>query len=310
MYCPSCGKNITNESTFCMYCGKPTGLTPSVVMSASQRIIASPHVPVCPICGQMDKANRVSAIVSAGTSVGSTPTTQVGQLGGHTISGTVYRDTKLVSELAKKLSPPHDAELRTTVLSHMRPRPSPKDSTATVAWEAEYQMRFSGSRLWFYRLFYCERCDLAFVWGKDRFVALGRIGTGHTYEEVKQLDLILDTDPDYSRGYDVCELEAIPTEERLNMIQTLYYYSMVAQGVGQQGYYIAAQRKWKDVPHLGSFWGSAKTSQPAEKCSRCKQHYDQLVNELVSAGWERGSETGQLWWQTRFRRKMTSETKR
>ncbi len=130
MYCPSCGKAIADGSAFCMHCGKATGLAGTSVSSA---LVLSPDTPVCPKCGQIDAVRKVSSIVSAGTSRGTAPATWVGELGGHTVSGTTYKETFSSTDLAQRLSIPSEDQVKTYVEGSI---PTLPPSPREMAWKA------------------------------------------------------------------------------------------------------------------------------------------------------------------------------
>lgn len=67
MFCPSCGKSISDESKFCLHCGtripENSGDHPTAKISP---LVAQANTG-CPLCGQMDSVQKVEAVVSEGT---------------------------------------------------------------------------------------------------------------------------------------------------------------------------------------------------------------------------------------------------
>ena len=85
MYCPNCGKQIPEQSTFCAYCGSQQ----SASKSSSKEIKQTGKI-VCPKCEKDDQIQNVYAIYTNGTS-----STQLD-----------YRTATSTTQLASRLSPP------------------------------------------------------------------------------------------------------------------------------------------------------------------------------------------------------------
>jgi hypothetical protein len=270
-----------------MYCGKAIVLAadaPKAIFNSA----FPPGAPVCPNCGQMDATQKVSAIVSAGTSKGSAPTTQVGQLGGHVISGTVYRESISATLLARKLVP-LNGEVLEKALAHLLPpeeklhplgvkviRDATKEHNYQRLALAEF-IKSNYSILWG-KSYYCARCDVVFVPEQRTSAPLDQAQTFFFGGMLQEQDS------------DVCEIEAVR--------QAFFVYAR-----GTEGYHIVDTAIWW-LPG----WGNRHPkmhSQPEIDCPKCRQAHEQLVSNLEAKGWEQTGERGKVWWQLRFSRKSS-----
>jgi hypothetical protein len=294
MYCPSCGKTIPDSSAFCMHCGRTTGLV-AVEQQAPPRPVFPPGAPLCPNCGQIDSAQNVMGIIAAGTSSGTAPTTQVGQLGGHVISSTVYRETHSSTLLAQTFTDALDWDKRSSAaIRQMRPEPPYAEKEAHLFWTAERRFRTGLFTTRFLKVHYCARCTGVFVPGEGDFAPL------------TNMDPVLYKPPTPSE-YDVCEVQAGYLPGGMKPLMFL-----VAQAFGRQGFYVAKVLKWQEgvfkkhrnPPALRNSKDSRGVPLvfPSEDCRECLSGREQMVRELISEGWERTDEPAEQWWQVWFRR--------
>ena len=300
MYCPSCGKTIAEGSAFCMHCGKATGLM--VVEPQAPTGSAFPlGAPVCPKCGQIDAAQKVSAVISSGILRGSVPTTGVGTLGGQTFSATVYQDTYSATALAAKLAALSGAAVE-EILSH-RLTPTPpngisrhlSDDVAVKGgikepyahWKAQLEVRKRSYLRRWEQLCYCARCDGVFILDQKDFAHIDQAASFLCKEILK------------SKEYEFCDLVGMHIENFWSIT-----FQFVAQAVGPRGYFVARSLQWKTGMY--HFEGNTASRWP-DQCAKCQQAYRQIVNELEKDGWQKTDEMGNRWWEAHFRRKAASK---
>lgn len=267
MYCPSCGKAITAGSAFCMHCGRATGLVAGA-SNAQGGSTSLSGTPVCPNCGQMDSATKVSGLVARET--------------------VAYRSTALAEMLREKLQLPSPESFLNATRRKLGPSPPyGKDGEQLIQWQAEVRMRASNEYLEYYRLFdklyYCGRCNIAFVGTQQGFVSLGDV--------TKDLDIGARVEPDANVlwGYDICEIEAC-AGAKINFTGWVSNTGVrfIAVGANSRGYYIVAKAEQKDgcTPCINSSqspigvverfsWQSSPT------CENCNQKLTQMVASLI-----------------------------
>ncbi len=302
MYCPSCGKAIADGSAFCMHCGKTTGLT-----SGSRAIPTKPTfpagAPVCPNCGQIDAVQNVMGIIAAGTSTGTVPSTQVGQLGGYVVSSTVYKETYSSTVLAQTFMKAMSWDSRAAAATRqMRPEPRYKEyreAEAYIFWAAEQQFRCGLFLLRFQRVHYCARCTGVFVPLEGDFAPMANINALVFKQPV-------------ASNYDICEVEAgFAYMLEGSRKSTLF---LIAQAFGVRGYYVAKVVKWQEglfKYHTNQNPPELKGARdalgvpivfPSMRCNDCINGHNVIVQQLANEGWERTNESSEQWWQVRFRR--------
>jgi DNA-directed RNA polymerase subunit RPC12/RpoP len=113
MYCTSCGKQIPDNSQFCLSCGAPIIIPPTNADAISNTIQIGTR---CPTCGRDDAIQKISAILTGGKASGtySGPSGGVAYVGGKwgAVSGYSTLHGSSMTDLARLLTPPHEPESR------------------------------------------------------------------------------------------------------------------------------------------------------------------------------------------------------
>ncbi|MBG0788298.1 MAG: hypothetical protein H0S79_24680 [Anaerolineaceae bacterium] len=112
--CKGCGGSYDDKFAFCPYCGKAKPEPPKVNLEVN--MVRKPTLEDCPKCGNDANIQKVSSIVSAGTSRGTNHSTSTGstqyrtsdgtRAGNSTTSSSTVSRSLHQSDLAKMLRPP------------------------------------------------------------------------------------------------------------------------------------------------------------------------------------------------------------
>ena len=114
--CEGCGASFQDEFGFCPHCGRAKPETPKIQLDVNISPRKTPYD--CPLCGDALNAQKVTAIVSSGTSEGTQHSSTQGSSGYYSASSgkkvgdgysssTTRTSSHSQSNLAAKLSPPN-----------------------------------------------------------------------------------------------------------------------------------------------------------------------------------------------------------